>query len=110
MLAHEIHDKRFVALENPHGRSGAGTTFSYLVEGDAIHGSYSGGQIRIGQLVGRIVADERIEVLFQCITGAGGLLSGRSTGTVWRDSGERLRLDFEWVWLWGRGEAALPTM
>ncbi len=102
MLARQIHGKRFVGLENPHGRSGAETVFEYFVDAeDAISGSYAGGQIHLGQLVGKVLAEDRIELLFQAITTGGELLSGRSSGVVWRGGDGLLRLNFEWEWLSG---------
>lgn len=103
MLAREIHGKRFVTLENPRGRSGAGTIFEYRVDADgAVRGSYAGAEIRAGQLVGRVVGEDRIELRFQCLTAAGELLSGRSLGTVSRRAEDGLLcLAFEWTWLSG---------
>jgi hypothetical protein len=103
MLAREIHGKRFRTRENAHGRSGAETVFEYFVaEGDIIHGAYAGGEIRTGQLVGRVTGEDRIEMRFQCVTTSGDLLSGRSSGRVSRDADGRVCLDFDWVWLSGQ--------
>jgi hypothetical protein len=102
MLSRQIHGKRFRTRENAHGLSGAETVFEYFVgEGNSIYGAYAGGEIRTGQLVGRVTGEERIELLFQCVTTAGDLLSGRSSGRVSRDAEGRLCLDFDWAWLSG---------
>lgn len=101
-LSREIHDCRFVTRGNPHGRSGADTVFEYFVaEPDVITGTYRGGEIRAGQLVGRITGPDAIELRFQCITTAGELLSGLSQGRVSREPTGLLCLDFEWAWLSG---------
>jgi hypothetical protein len=79
MLSHEIHNRRFVTRGNPHGRSGADTVFEYVVaDPDVITGTYRGGEIRAGQIVGKVTGPETIELRFQCITTAGELLSGLS--------------------------------
>jgi len=102
MLALSIDGKSFIATENAHGRSGVGTVFRYAVdEVGAITGSYSGGEIHHGQLVGRVTGDVTIEMRFQCITTGGELLSGSSRGTVSRDGAGLMHLDFEWEWLSG---------
>lgn len=102
MLSREIHNRRFVTRGNPHGRSGADTVFEYAVaEPDVITGTYGGGEIRAGQIVGKITGPDAIELRFQCITAAGELLSGLSQGRVSRDLAGLLCLDFEWVWLSG---------
>ncbi len=102
MLAREIHGRRFVAEDNTHGRSTAETVFEYFVEEDGtITGSYSGGRILTGQLVGRIGEADRITLLFQCVTTSYELLSGTSEGRVSLDGSGVLRLHFEWAWLFG---------
>ncbi|WP_434984730.1 hypothetical protein [Vreelandella zhaodongensis] len=100
MLSREIHNSRFITRGNPHGRSGADTVFEYAVaEADLITGTYSGGDIRSGQIVGKITGADAIELRFQCITTTGELLSGLSQGRVSRDPAGLLCLDFEWAWL-----------
>jgi len=102
MLARQIDGRRFVTVGNPHGRSGAETVFTYAVDGHgAVTGSYAGGEIRAGRLVGRIAGEDRVELLFQCVTSGGDLLAGESRGVVSRGGDGLLRLDFEWSWLSG---------
>lgn len=100
-MAINISGKRFVTTGNEHGLSAAGTVFTYYMDEEEITGHYSGGPIKTGQLVGRVTAENRIEVLFQCLTAEGELLSGRSTGEVSLNADSRTELDFEWVWLSG---------
>jgi hypothetical protein len=97
----DIHNKRFVAVENPHGVSGPDTIFDYRVNGSVITGSYAGGRIHAGQLVGRVTSSDTIETLFQCITTDGELLAGESTGRVGRDAAGRATLEFDWSWFTG---------
>jgi hypothetical protein len=101
MLRVSIHDKRFVTTDNPHGVSGSDTVFHYWVDGSAITGTYSGGRIRTGHLVGQVMSAETIEMLFQCLTTDGELLAGQSRGEVTEDAAGRARLEFEWSWLTG---------
>ena len=96
-----IHDKRFAPVANPHGLSGADTVFHYRTEGDLVTGSYGGGRVRAGQLIGRITSPETIELLYHCVTTDGALLAGESRGTVSRDEAGRARLAFDWAWLTG---------
>lgn len=78
-----------------------GHGISYLVEGDAISGTYQGGRIRLGTQVGRVTGPDTIELLFQCLTLEGELLSGWSRGTVGIDHAGLTTLAFEWGWLSG---------
>ena len=101
MLRHSLHDKRFVATENEHGVSGADTVFHYWMDGSVITGTYHGGRIREGSLLGRAVDGDRIELLYHCLTTEQELLAGWSRGVVSADATGRLRLTFEWAWLTG---------
>jgi hypothetical protein len=101
-LIHErLNNRRFAVASNTHGLSGTGTVFHYLVEGDAISGTYQGGRIRMGTQVGRVTGPHTIELLFQCLTLDGELLSGWSRGEVGVDKSGRTTLSFVWGWLSG---------
>ncbi|MBN2976162.1 hypothetical protein [Pseudomonas lactucae] len=100
-LGERLHNRRFAVANNTHGLSGAGTVFHYLVEGDAISSTYQGGRIRLGTQVGRVTGADTLELLFQCLTLDGELLSGWSRGTVAVDKSGRTRLSFVWGWLSG---------
>lgn len=103
MLRHSLHDKRFVTTGNEHGVSGADTVFHYRMDGAVITGQYRGGRVREGHLVGRATAEDRVELLYHCVTVDGELLAGWSRGVVSKDASTRLRLDFEWGWYTGVG-------
>ncbi|WP_112192818.1 hypothetical protein [Pseudomonas sp. LG1E9] len=96
-----LHNRRFAVASNTHGLSGTGTVFHYLVDGDAISSTYQGGRIRMGTQVGRVTGADTIELLFQCLTLDGDLLSGWSRGTVAVDKSGLTRLSFVWGWLLG---------
>lgn len=100
-LRERLHDRRFVVADNPHGVSGADTVFHYRVDGAAITGSYQGGRIRVGHLVGRVTGPDTIETLYQCVTTGGELLAGWSRGRVGVDAAGHTTLAFEWGWLSG---------
>jgi hypothetical protein len=93
-----LNNRRFTVANNTQGLSGAGTVFHYLVDGDAISGTYQGGRIRLGTQVGRVTGVDTIELLFQCLTLDGELLSGWSRGTVGVDPAGLTTLSFEWGW------------
>ena len=100
-LGERLHNRRFAVTNNTHGLSGAGTVFHYLVEGDAISGTYQGGRIRMGQQTGRVTGPNTIELLYQCLNTDGELLAGWSRGTVGVDHAGRTTLSFVWGWLSG---------
>lgn len=100
-LHHRLNNRRFTVAHNIHGLSGAGTVFHYLVQGEAISGTYEGGRIRLGMQVGRVTGANTIELLYQCLTLEGELLSGWSRGVVGVDQAGRTTLSFVWGWLSG---------
>ena len=96
-----LHDRRFVTAGNPHGVSGADTVFHYLVDGPQIRGTYRGGRVRDGQVIGRVTGSNKIELLYHCVTTDGALLAGWSRGRLGADEAGRVTLAFEWGWLYG---------
>ncbi len=96
-----LHDRRFVTAGNPHGVSGADTVFHYLVDGPQIRGTYQGGRVREGQLVGRVTGPDAVELLYHCVTSDGTLLAGWSRGRLGVDEAGRATLAFHWGWLYG---------
>lgn len=92
---------RFVTCGNDHGLAGPDTVFLYHQQGVGLSGEYHGGEVAEGRFVGHYVDLDRLELLFECMTRAGHLCAGRSLGTVSRDYGGKLRLAFEWTWLYG---------
>lgn len=100
-ISERLNNRRFAVANNTHGLSGSDTVFHYLVEGDAITGTYQGGRIHLGQQVGRVTGPNSIELLYQCLTTQGEILAGWSRGTVGTDDVGRTTLGFEWGWLSG---------
>ena len=101
MLAISIDGKRFVTAGNPHGVSGADTVFEYHTHGRRITGTYAGGRVTDGHLVGTITGPDSIELLYHCVTVDGELLAGWSRGRVSRNDRGLVELHFEWGWLTG---------
>lgn len=100
-IIERLNNRRFTVAGNTQGLSGAGTVFHYLVEENAISGTYQGGRISMGHQVGRVTGADTIELLFHCLTTEGELLSGWSRGTVGVDQAGRTTLSFVWGWLSG---------
>lgn len=100
-ISERLNNRRFTVAGNPHGLSDADTVFQYHVEEGAISGTYRGGSIRSGNLVGRVTGPATIELLYHCSTVAGELLAGWSRGTVGVNHAGRTTLTFVWGWLSG---------
>lgn len=100
-ICQRMNNRRFAVASNASGLSDASTVFHYHVDGNAITGTYQGGHIRTGHLVGRATGPDTIELLYHCLTTEGELLAGWSRGTVGVDHAGRTTLEFVWGWLSG---------
>ena len=96
-----LNNKKFISIENKKGLSSTETVFHYHQSGNVITGSYSGGPIKEGFIVGKAVSSDNIELLFHCITNEGELMSGESKGVISTSEDGSLRLKFIWSWLNG---------
>jgi hypothetical protein len=94
-----LHLKKFITTENKNGLSSDETIFQYFQEGNTITGTYKGGEIKEGFVVGKQLSENEIELLFQCITTQGDLKAGKSQGIISRTADGRLLLNFTWFWL-----------
>ena len=95
--------KSFKALNNSSGLSSSETVFTYKQEGNSITGKYKGGEIEFGDIIGKFIPPQTVELLFQCKTKNNELLSGKSEGTIQRNSNGKLGISFKWQWLTGVG-------
>lgn len=100
-LVQQLDGRCFVTTGNAHGLSTAATTFQYFVDGEMVTGSYHGGEIAAGQIIGKVTGSTTLELLFQCRTVDSQLLSGQSSGRVSRNHDGLLTIHFDWIWLTG---------
>jgi len=98
-----LNNKKFVTLENKSGLSSGQTVFYYNESNSVITGTYSGGSIIKGNLIGKRTGADTIELLYQCLTDSGELLAGESTGVLRVNSDKLLEIHFEWNWINGPG-------
>lgn len=95
----DLNNKKFVPLENKNGLSSNETIFHYFQNGTVITGQYKGGAIQEGYIVGKQIDENKIKLLFQCLTKEGELKAGESKGIVIENKDGKLELKFDWNWL-----------
>lgn len=100
MLELKIHNKQFITTGNESGLSSEETIFYYFEKDNIVSGSYKGGAIVEGQIVGKRIGNN-LELLFQSITIDGELKSGQSVGVISKNEAGKITLSFEWKWLNG---------
>lgn len=94
-----LHGRRFVAVDNAGGLSGPQTVFTYEVTGDVVKGTYAGGAIAEGTLLGKVLGPDRISLVYHCVTVDGLLKAGWSEGVVAVNHKGIVSLTFEWGWM-----------
>lgn len=96
-----LDDRKFIAIENNKGLLSNETVFHYKQANEIITGTYKGGAIIEGSIVGKQTSNDTIELLFQCLTDKGELKTGQSQGKISVDQNGKLGLKFDWSWLNG---------
>mgnify|MGYP001794826882 CR=1 FL=1 len=96
-----LNDKKFQTAANAEGVSSSETLFHYYQQGQTITGTYSGGKIKEGFLLGKQISEAKIEMLYQCLTTDGQLLAGESKGTLSENEDGLLEIRYTWNWLNG---------
>ena len=96
-----MNNKKFVTTANKDGLSSNKTFFHYFQNGNTITGTYKGGSIAEGCIIGKQIQDSKIELLYQCLTVEGELKAGASKGTISVMENGKLKLEFDWNWLNG---------
>ena len=83
------------------GEVGDATLFRYHQKDDLVWAEYSGGQIRFGTLIAKLLEDGSLDMRYQHINVNGELMTGtcRSTPELLPDG--RLRLHEKWQWTSG---------
>jgi len=95
----DLHRKRFRVEANGSGSANEQTIFHYRVDGAMLLGSYRGGPILMGQIIGKPLDDRSFALRFQCLTIHAELKSGLSRGVVSMRKDGRLGMAFEWAWM-----------
>ena len=93
------NDKSFRPISHSaNGESSEATIFHYRQEGDLLWATYSGGNIRRGQLIGSVNSEGCISMHYQHINDQGELMTGRCQSTPEVLHNGRIRLHETWQW------------
>jgi hypothetical protein len=90
-----------VRSNSDNGEVGGETLFRYRQSGDRLTGSYHGGEIAEGHLLGRVADDGTLSFCYHHVTTAGELRAGRCTSAPTRTDEGRLVMKERWQWLTG---------
>lgn len=81
------------------GEVGDGTRFHYHQNGSRLTGTYEGGSIRRGHLLGQVLPDGRLKFVYHHENTDGELKAGRCESVPSRTEDGRLMLTERWEWL-----------
>lgn len=97
------YDNRVFAVRDnsANGEVGDGTVFRYHQTGDRLTGTYEGGAIEQGHLVGTVHVDGSLTFVYHHVTTGGDLRAGRCESEPMRDDAGRLVLRERWRWFTG---------
>lgn len=77
------------------------TVMRFTLDEDVIVGSYSGGTIVIGHVLGRRLAESELEMLYQGATNTGQVQAGKAHAHFRPNSDGQMSMYLEWQWLTG---------
>lgn len=81
------------------------TIFRYRQQGSMVTATYSGGRIVEGHIIGRMLADGRLDLRYHHLNGEGVLMAGTCLSTPELLPDGRLGFHERWQWLTGDGSA-----
>jgi len=89
------------------------TVFEYHQDGDILTSTYSGGQIKKGQLIGTVSQEGVITMCYQQVNVRGEIMTGICTSTPYMLASGKIRLYEEWEWtsgVKGKGQSILEEI
>ncbi len=96
------HGKKFRTVTNTtNGDTSADTVFEYQQTGNMLTGSYSGGRVRFGQLIGLVDDMGRIDMRYHQINTNGELMTGTCQSVPEVSANGKLLLHETWAWTSG---------
>jgi hypothetical protein len=105
-----LDGRTFGLLANSeNGEVSGETLFYYQQEDDLVSAEYYGGRIRSGKIIARQMANNDLQMLYQCLTFAGELKAGSARAKVSINGDNKIQLDLNWSWLNGDKTSGTST-
>lgn len=100
--AFDYAGRRFASVSNSAGGDvDSSTIFEYRQNGDLVWATYSGGAVRYGMLIARLLSNGGLDARYQHMTAAGEIKTGICTTMPEQLVDGRLRLHEAWEWTSG---------
>lgn len=92
----------FRAIANPeNGSLNSETEMRFTSDDGIVIGSYGGGTIAAGHVLGKHVGESELEMLYQGATTSGEIAAGKAHARFALDEEDRMRMYLDWQWLTG---------
>lgn len=94
----------FRAVSNSrHGSINTETEMHFTSDDGIVIGSYGGGTVITGHVIGKHVGDSEIEMLYHSVSADGTIQAGKAHGRFALDREGRMHMYLDWQWLTGDG-------
>jgi len=70
-------------------------------KGKVVTAGYQGGNITHGKIIAKLIAEDELEMLYQCLTIEEELKAGKANAKIKYDEDGKIRLNLNWEWLDG---------
>lgn len=97
-----FHNKKLGLLDNSNnGEASNQTIFHYQQKGNLVTADYQGGSIQYGKIIARQLANNDLDMLYQCMTTDGELRAGKAYAKTSLRVDGKIQLNLDWEWLNG---------
>src|SRR5688572_20433375 len=92
----------FRAISNSkHGTINPETEMRFTYDDGIVIGSYSGGTVTVGHVLGKHLGDSEMEMLYHSANASGEIQAGRAHARFASDMEDGMRMVLDWQWLTG---------
>ena len=100
-----LNNKKFTTVNNSKGGAASSqTTFHYRQKGKVVTAGYQGGNITHGKIIAKLIDDDTLEMLYQCLTTDEELKAGKAIAKMELDDEGLIRLKLNWEWMDDSGQ------
>ncbi|MEA2028795.1 MAG: n-acetylglutamate synthase [Campylobacterota bacterium] len=101
-MKYNLEGRVFTTHSNTsNGEVGEDTRFYYHQKGDIVWAKYSGGEVRKGHLIAKVLDNGQLDMRYHHINDKGELMLGKCISTPSVTQDKRILFDEEWQWLSG---------
>lgn len=109
-----LNGKRFMSVSNTeNGEVGSDTLFRYFEDSGVVWAEYSGGAIVRGNMIGKRVSEDKLDLRYQHLSRDGKIKTGICHSTLIKTGSGQVRILEKWKWTcddFSEGESELAEV